>query len=305
MPIPVTAQAERRSGAEGLSPGRTSQRFAAFVELTKPRITLTVLVTGAFGMALAPGRVAVSQALTSLLGTVLVVSSANALNMWWEREVDGRMARTASRPLPSGRLAARDALVFGLVLGALAIPVLLQVNALTAALGLLALVGYVLVYTPLKARTPYALHVGAVPGALPPLMGYATVAGRVDGVALALFVVLFLWQIPHFVAISLVRSAEYAKAELPVYGLAKPANVVRRTVALYTYATVAASLVPLLLGRVAPLYAGVAGVLGLGLIALAHRMNAGSEGGAARFFRASVVYLVLVYGAMVLTRVGA
>jgi len=279
-----------------------SGRLAAYVELTKPRITRTVLTTGAIGMALAPGRIRALEAALSLVGTLLVVSSANALNMWWERGIDARMHRTADRPLPSGRLTANEALGFGLALGLVAIPVLLAVNTLTAALGLLALVSYVLVYTPMKAVSPYALHVGAVPGAIPPLMGYATVAGKLDGVALAIFAVLFLWQIPHFVAISLVRGEEYAAAELPVYGIAKAPHVVHRTVALYTYATVAASLVPFFLGAFSPLYLGAAGALGLGFIALAHRVHVGDIGAAQRFFRASVAYLVLVYGALVLAQ---
>jgi len=295
--IPVPAAPAAASGATRPAGGR----IGAFVELTKPRITRAVLTTGAIGMALAPGRIVAVPAMLSLLGTVLVVSSANALNMWWERDVDARMGRTADRPLPSGRLSARDALVFGLALGVLAMPVLLAVNALTAALGLLALVSYVLVYTPMKAVSPYALHVGAVPGAIPPLMGYATVAGKLDGVALALFAVLFLWQIPHFVAISLVRGDEYADAALPVYGIAKPAYVVRRTVAIYTYATVAASLVPYFLGGFSAAYLVVAGALGLGFIVLAHRVTTTDLGAAQRFFRASVAYLILVYGALVLS----
>lgn len=298
MTIPANEAPLSASGASHQESGR----FGAFVELTKPRITRAVITTSAIGMAIAPGRLRLPAALLSLLGTILVVSSANALNMWWERDVDARMQRTAERPLPSGRLTAREALVFGVVLGLVAIPVLLLVNTLTAALGLLALVSYVLVYTPMKAVSPYALHVGAVPGAIPPLMGYATVAGRLDGVALAIFAVLFLWQIPHFVAISLVRGEEYAAAALPVYGIAKPANVVQRTVALYTYATVAASLVPYFLGSFSAAYLAVAGLLGLGFIALAHRVTVDDHGAAQRFFRASVAYLILVYGALVLAR---
>jgi protoheme IX farnesyltransferase len=294
--IPATVATAPAPGAD--RPGR----LAAYVELTKPRITRTVLTTGAIGMAIAPGRLNPLESALSIVGTLLVVSSANALNMWWERDIDARMRRTADRPLPSGRLTANEALGFGLALGVVAIPVLLAVNTLTAALGLLALVSYVLVYTPMKAVSPYALHVGAVPGAIPPLMGYATVAGKLDGVALAIFAVLFLWQIPHFVAISLVRGEEYAAAELPVYGIAKAPSVVHRTVALYTYATVAASLVPFFLGAFSAVYLAVAGALGLGFIALAHRVRVGDIGAAQRFFRASVAYLVLVYGALVLAQ---
>ncbi len=274
--------------------------MGAFVELTKPRITRAVLTTGAIGMALAPGRIDFLKAALALLGTVLVVSSANVLNMWWERATDGYMARTADRPLPSGRLEAKEALVFGLALGLVAIPVLLAVNLVTAGLGVVALTSYVLVYTPLKAVSPYALHVGAVPGAIPPLMGYAAVAGRLDGVAYALFGVLFLWQIPHFIAISLVRGSEYVQAGLPVYGIAKSPHVVRRTVALYTYATVAASFVPYALGGFGLAYVAIAGALGLVFIVLAHRVSTTNLPAAHRFFRASIAYIVLVYGALFL-----
>src|SRR3974390_1136186 len=149
------------------------------VSLTKPRITAMVLVTGAAGACLAPGRMGATTLLLSLVGTALVVGSANALNMWWERDVDGLMERTRSRPLPAGRLSADLALAFGLALGAVSVPMLFLVNAATGLLGLVSLVSYVAVYTPLKRHTHLALLVGAVPGAMPPLMGWTTATGSI------------------------------------------------------------------------------------------------------------------------------
>jgi len=146
--------------------------------LTKPRITLIVIATCAAGMAIAPVRIPALVAFLALAGTTLIVASANVLNMWWERDTDGLMARTRNRPLPAGRLPPDVALVYGLALGASSIPMLMAVNTLTAALGVLALATYVLAYTPLKRHTSLALLVGAIPGAMPPLMGWTSASCR-------------------------------------------------------------------------------------------------------------------------------
>src|SRR5580692_10692883 len=188
--------------------------------LTKPRITLIVIATCAAGMAIAPVRIPALVALLALAGTTLIVASANVLNMWWERDTDGLMARTRNRPLPAGRLPPDVALVYGLALGASSIPMLMAVNALTAALGVLALATYVLAYTPLKRHTSLALLVGAIPGAMPPLMGWTSATGSLVAASaprmggLLLFLLLFVWQLPHFIAIALFRAEDYARAGL-------------------------------------------------------------------------------------------
>jgi protoheme IX farnesyltransferase len=182
------------------------------VALTKPRITTLVLLTGAAGACLAPAHVPMARLLLSLVGTALIVASANALNMWWEREVDGLMSRTRGRPLPAGRMSPDLALAFGLALGVVSVPMLFLVNVATGLLGLVSLVSYVAVYTPLKRHTHLALLVGAVPGAMPPLMGWTTVTGAIGLGGALLFAVLFLWQLPHFAAISIFRKDDYARA---------------------------------------------------------------------------------------------
>src|SRR5262249_46484397 len=154
--------------------------------------------------------------LLSLTGTALIVAAANALNMWWERDVDALMARTRNRPLPAGRLPADVALAFGLALAAASAPMLFVVNVATGLLGVVALVSYVAVPPPLKPHPPRALFAGAVPGALPPLLGWSTVTGQVGLGGLLLFAVLFLWQVPHFAAIAIFREKDYARAGLKV-----------------------------------------------------------------------------------------
>jgi heme o synthase len=179
-----------------------------------------VICTAAGGMWLAPGPRDAVRAVALLLGTTLVVGAANALNNWLERDVDARMRRTRDRPLPAGRLHPRVALALGLGLPAVALPALgWFTNGLTATLAALALFSYVVVYTPLKQRSPLALVVGAVPGAIPPLMGWTAVTGRLDAGGLALFAVLFCWQLPHFLAVSIYLQDDYARGGLRVFAL--------------------------------------------------------------------------------------
>src|SRR6516225_11424253 len=180
-------QAAARSRSRGLPFARD------LVALTKPRITSLVLATSAAGVCLAPGHGTPSTLALALVGTALIVGAANALNMWWERDVDAHMARTRNRPLPAGRLSPDSALAFGLALAVVSGPMLFVVNAATGLLGLIALVSYVAVYTPLKRHTHWALLVGAVPGAIPPLLGWSTVTGSIGMGGLVLFGVLFLW----------------------------------------------------------------------------------------------------------------
>ncbi|HTA89751.1 MAG TPA: heme o synthase [Polyangiaceae bacterium] len=185
--------------------------------LTKPRITLLSVTTAAAGLALARERVTPGVLVSVVVGTALVVGSANSLNMYLEREIDGRMARTRSRPLPAGRVRPGLALGLGILQGLAGLLILtLGANVLTAFLAALALLVYVLVYTPLKQRSLHALWVGAVAGAMPPLLGWSAATGGVSTAALALFGLLFVWQIPHFLAIALFRRDEYRNAGLKV-----------------------------------------------------------------------------------------
>ncbi|HEX8792692.1 MAG TPA: heme o synthase [Polyangiaceae bacterium] len=241
------------------------------VALTKPRITALVLLTGAAGTCMAPGRVGTGKLLLSLLGTALIVGSANALNMWWERDVDALMARTRNRPLPAGRMSPDLALAFGLALACISAPMLFLVNMATGLLGLLALVTYVAAYTPLKRHTHLALLVGAVPGAIPPLLGWTTVTGSLATGGMLLFAVLFLWQVPHFAAISIFRATDYSRAGLQVVSVQHGEGAARRTIAVWTVLLVAASLLFGPLGLAGHAYTWIATALGAGFLALALR----------------------------------
>jgi protoheme IX farnesyltransferase len=239
--------------------------------LTKPRITALVLLTEAPGMCLAPGHVSVRTRVLSMVGTALIVASANALNMWWERDVDAHMTRTRRRPLPAKRLSADLALVFGLALALASAPMLFLVNLATGLLGLLSLVTYVAVYTPLKRHTYLALLVGAVPGAIPPLLGWTTVTGTVGTGGLLLFAFLFLWQIPHFAAISVFRAEDYGRAGLKVVSVQHGERAARQMIAIWTGLLVTSSLLFAPVGMAGSAYELAATLLGAAFIALAIR----------------------------------
>ncbi|HSY21814.1 MAG TPA: heme o synthase [Polyangiaceae bacterium] len=270
----------RPQSASDASPGSRigATSFASVVSfardliaLTKPRITALVLLTEAAGAHLAPGAVSARNRWLSLLGTALVVGSANALNMWWERDVDAHMTRTRTRPLPAGRMSPDVALGFGLLLAVVSLPMLFWVNAMTGFLGLVSLIGYVAVYTPMKRHTHLALLVGAVPGAIPPLLGWSTVTGTIGLGGFLLFAFLFVWQIPHFAAITIFRAEEYRRAGLQVVSVQHGEAAAKRMIAGWTVLLVATSLsfgAFSLAGRV---YELVAALLGAAFLALVFR----------------------------------
>ncbi len=275
------------------------------VALTKPRITTMVLATEAAGAYLAPGHAPHNAQFVALSGTALIVGSANALNMWWERDIDGLMTRTRNRPLPAGRLSPDVALAFGLALAIASVPMLFMVNVATGLLGLIALLSYVAVYTPLKRHTSLALLVGAVPGAIPPLLGWAAVTGTVGFGGLLLFAVLFLWQIPHFAAITIFRAKDYARAGLQVVSVQHGERAARQTIALYTVLLVATSLLFAPFGLGARHYSLVAAVLGAAFLALAFRgLRPGprfsADRWAKRVFAYSIVYLPALLAALLI-----
>lgn len=320
-PVPYIRQAERSEGDDCAL--RTSARpllkvAADLVSLTKPRITRMVVATMLGGMWVAsrylragPGfdpavdRAAVpaTQLALALLGTVLVVSGANALNMYIERDTDLLMERTRNRPLPARRLAPEVALWFGIAISATSIPLLfVGVNAVTGALAALALLSYVLVYTPLKRRTTLSLPIGAIPGAIPPLLGWTSVTGQLDAPGFLLFAVMFLWQIPHFLAIALFRQDEYRRAGLKVLPLEKGDRTTRLHIVGYLALLVLASVLLFPLGVAGPVYLGAAILLGaafFGLGASGLRPGTGAPW-ARRVFFASMVYLVLLFAALMI-----
>ena len=198
------------------APARTVA-IADLVALAKPRITTLVVFTTAVGLWMAPVRLEWPRIFLTLFGTVLIVAAANALNMYLERDTDALMPRTMNRPLPAGRMDPAVALKFGVILAVISVPLLtLAVGALPGLLASVALISYVLLYTPMKRKSSIALLVGGVPGAIPPLIGWTAATGRLDTPGVLLFAVMFLWQVPHFLAITLFRKQDYARAGLVV-----------------------------------------------------------------------------------------
>lgn len=280
-------------------------RVADFLELTKPRITLLVLVTAAVGYAVGlPGVFDPVVFLALLLGTALVAGGGSTLNQYWEREADGRMQRTRSRPLPSGRIAPVEALTFGIVISAVGLALLASVNALTAALGAAALAGYVLLYTPLKRVTSLCTVVGAVPGAIPPVMGWAAARGNLGPGAWGLFAVLFLWQLPHFLAIGWMYREDYARGGFPMLAVTdSDGRSTGRQMILYCAALLPATLMAGVLASAGPGYLWGAVTLGLLFLACSVRFAWSRSLSAARgLFLASVLYLPAVLGLMVFDR---
>jgi len=278
---------------------RPSFALRDVVALTKPRITLMVLVTAAGGLWLSPVHVTRLVVFLTLLGTALIVGGANALNMYIERDTDGLMKRTKDRPLPAGRLQPRVALVLGIVMSIASLPILaLGVNATTALLAALANLLYVLAYTPLKPRSHWALQVGAVPGAIPPLLGWTATTGRVDGGGLVLFAILFFWQIAHFHAIALFRKVEYGRAGLCVLPNVAGDDVARHSIVRHASALVFSSLLLYPLHVAHGIYAVTA--LGLGLVFVGVclsglRKGVRTSSWARGVFLASLVYLLALF----------
>jgi heme o synthase len=271
------------------------------IALVKPRIMLMALLTAAGATSLAPDAVPAARMLWLLAGTALIVGAANTLNMWLERDIDCLMARTRNRPLPRGRLDAALALRFGAIQGALALPALAMVNVVTAALGLLALLLYVGVYTPMKQRSHLAAWVGAVPGAMPALMGWTATTGRVELPGLAVFAVLFFWQIPHFHAIAMYRLRDYDAAGLKTLPGTHGLPAARREIALYLVVQVAVSLALVPLGVTGSLYLATAAVLGAGVLVQGlGGVRRGDAKWARGVFLASIVYLPILFTIMVL-----
>jgi len=282
------------------------RRLAGFLRdlasLAKPRVTMLVVFTTASGLWLAHGHLGIWRTILLLGSTSLVVASANTLNCWMEQDVDALMLRTRNRPLPDGRLSAPTALVFGSTLAVIALPALwFGINPLTAMLAMAALAIYVLAYTPLKRVSPISLIVGAIPGAIPPLMGWTAVTGRIDPPGLVLFGILFLWQIPHFIAISLYLKDDYALGGLKVLPLVSGDATARKHLLAYTIALVPVSLLMVPLGIAGTAYLVTAILLGgtflaFGLFGL--RAGAGASW-ARQTFLFSLIYLTLLVSVLV------
>lgn len=277
--------------------GRAGALARDALALTKPNIVLMCGLMTLAGSWLAPGHLDALSLVAALLGTSLAVAAANVLNMVAERHTDGLMQRTRSRPLPAGRFPVGIARLMGLSLSVVSTALLgLAVNGLTALLAAAAIAIYVLGYTRLKHRTPLALLVGAIPGAMPPLLGWTAVTGELQAGAWLLFVLLFLWQIPHFIAIALFRKDDYARAGIPVLPLAIGERAARRQALLAAFALVPAG--ALLAAHGVAGWAITALVMAAGLLLFiqgSRGLGAGATArGPRRLFFATLVYLPLL-----------
>lgn len=264
-----------------------------YIALTKPGIVAMTLVTAGWGLGLAPTRLSPNTIAAALLGTALSVGSANAFNMVLERDSDGLMERTRDRPLPRRRIAARGAWVFATTGGVLSFAVMaLAVNLLTALLSAFALLTYAFVYTPLKSRTTLALPIGAVAGAMPPLLGWTAATGQIDLTGAMLFFVLFWWQIPHFVAISMFRFDDYVAAGIKTIPACHGDLVARASMIATSLALLASTLALVVTGATGHVFAVATVVSGAWLLASAFRVRRAPDAlGARRFFRSTLIYL--------------
>lgn len=294
-----------KASVSSLSTPETAERsgFSVFCELVKARLTFLVVLTTLVGFYVAVrGAVDYWLMTHAVLGTALLACGAAALNQLWEREHDALMRRTESRPLPSGRMQPESVLIIGGALSAAGMIYLAwQVNLLTAVVGVVTLGSYLFVYTPLKRVTWLNTAVGAVPGALPPLMGWTAARGEVSGEAWALFCILFFWQIPHFLAIAWLYRDEYARAGFVMLPNVDPdgARTARQAVS-HTLGLLMVSLAPFLFRLTGPLYLAGALLLGGAFLgaAMLFARNLGRTQ-ARRLFFVSILYLPLLLGLMV------
>jgi protoheme IX farnesyltransferase len=284
----------------GLAP-RARLLVADYVELTKPKVQSLLLLTTITTMYVAGDPSPLLVALTCL-GGYLSAGGAGAVNHWFDRDIDVRMARTANRPVPSGRVAPRAALAFGCTLAALSLLELsLTVNPLAAALSFGGFLGYVFVYTVwLKRRTPQNIVIGGAAGAVPPLVGWAAVTGSVSGTALILFFIVFFWTPPHFWALSLLMKDEYAKVDVPMLPVVRGETETRRQILLYTVLLYAVTQLPFCAGGFGAVYLVASIALGFGFIAGAIRLyRRADRRSALQLYLFSLAYLALLFCAMV------
>lgn len=289
-----------------LAPFASRAQLSALFELTKPSVTTLVMVTMVSGAFAAATPIQPVRLLLALFATACVVGAANAFNMWMERDTDALMSRTRKRPLPTGRLSPEVVLGFGALLAVVGLTLLAtSVSSLSALLGWVAVSSYVLAYTPLKRVTPWSLHVGAVPGAMPPLIGWASVTGSLSREAFALFAILFVWQLPHFLAIATFRAPEYGRAGLKVLPNERGRAATERAIIFYSVLLGLVALAPWALGMVGPGYGVTALACSLAFlgVALHGRGRLEPNRWARRLFIASMPYLVVVFAAFVASRV--
>lgn len=279
------------------------EKLAAYFELTKPRIAFMLVLTSAAGFYLGADKgFDLVLFINAMIGITLLAFGVATLNQVWERKTDALMERTATRPLPTNKLTVAEALIFGVSLCLVAeIYLAFLVNNLTAILGLIVIVGYVLLYTPLKTRTSASTAIGAIPGALPPLMGFTAAANEITLGAWVLFAFLFLWQFPHFLAIAWMYKEQYAKAGILMLPVIEPeGKITARQIVIFTVLLLPVSLAPFFIGMAGWVYLIGASVLGIWfLMASIKAARAKSVEQARKLLLVSVLYLPIIFALMV------
>ncbi len=280
------------------------EKAAAYVELTKPRIAFMLVLTSAAGFYLGAGGIFNWLLFfNAMLGITLLAFGVATLNQVWEKETDALMERTANRPLPAKKITSTEGLVFGVLLALTAeIYLAVLVNPLTAILGLIVIVGYVLLYTPLKTRTSASTAIGAIPGALPPLMGWTASANEITLGAWILFALLFLWQFPHFLAIAWMYKEQYAKAGIKMLPVVeKDGKITHRQIVIFTILLLPVSIAPFFVGVAGWIYLIGASLLGIWfLFESIKTARAKSVKQARKLLLVSVLYLPVIFALMVL-----
>jgi len=284
-----------------------TRSIRAYVVLLKPEITFMVMISTAVASLLAPGSVSFVVLFHSVIGTGLLAAGASSLNQYFERDLDSRMRRTASRPLPAGELTARQAFVFGVAVAICGmLYVLFTLNRLTALLGLLTLISYLFVYTPLKTKTRLSTFVGAFPGATPVLIGWSAATNNLSLEAWSLYAILFLWQFPHFYAIGWLYREDYARAGMLMLPTADQngGRTTFRFILISTQLLIIASLLFTFFAHSKEFYLAFAIILGSCFYYFAYQLSRSqSKLGAKRVLHASVIYLPLLYLFMLIDRI--
>ena len=283
----------------------TTASLADYLALLKPRVMSLVVFTGFAGLYLAPGHLHPLLAAVAVLCIATAAGACGAINMWYDRDIDALMSRTCRRPLPAGRMAPGDALGFGIFLACAAVMMMgLALNGAAAALLALTIAFYVFVYTMwLKRSTPQNIVIGGAAGALPPIVGWAAVTGDVGIPALVLFALIFFWTPPHFWALALYRSDDYARAGVPMLPVVAGPRETKRQMLIYTLILWPLALAPAFLGVTGMAYAAVALVLSAAFTALAVRvLRSDAERPAKQMFGFSILYLFALFAVMVADR---
>ncbi|AWK85598.1 heme o synthase [Azospirillum thermophilum] len=273
-----------------------------YLELLKPRVMSLVVFTGLAGLVLAPGHLHPLLAGVAVLCIAVGAGASGAINMWYDRDIDAVMARTAKRPIPSGRVGAEEALGFGVVLSAASTLLMgLAVNWTAAALLALTIGFYVFVYTMwLKRRTPQNIVIGGAAGAFPPMIGWAAVTGSVDLPSILLFLLIFLWTPPHFWALALFRNGDYTRAGVPMMPVVAGPEATKRQMLLYTLLLLPVAAAPAFVGIAGPAYLAGSTLLGLMFVGCALRvLRATDDRPAKRMFGFSILYLFLLFALLV------